>query len=269
VNLAVKDNDTILLQLAVDKLYITFAKYPLQKLITKLPGLRLAEDPNLYKRPLKAISGKELDGLAIGGYEEWGITKDYKHFLPRILDLLAFEPEEIVGGFDASLILFNLYQSLASRDWDDEAVQELEAIETYLLALWRVVLKNFPDFLSTEAILHGSSFILSTDDLFRGIALVVRNIEPFLKAWRDNNSVDAFRHLSHFIISHSDSIWRDWELQGYWEPCLEKMQQIIAWLLDPGTKQSLEQAFFDHFSEPYAAEFSKAIEILVSVHKVQ
>ena len=43
-----------------------------------------------------------------------------------------------------------------------------------------------------------------------------------------------------------------------------QMQQIINWLLDPITKQLLEQAFFDHFSEPYAAEFSKAIEILES-----
>lgn len=262
MNLAVKDNDTILLELAVTKLYTTFAKYSLYKTQTKLPGLRSVEDPNLYKRPLKEISGAELVGLAIGGYEEWGSTKDYKHFLPRILDLLAFEPEAIVGTFDASLILFNLYQSLPDPDWNND--QEIEVIEAYLLALWRVVLKNFPDFLPTEAVLLGLSFILSTDDLFRGIALVVRNIEPFLKTWRDNNSVGAFRHLSHFIISNSDSIWQAWELRGYWKPCLEKMQQIIKWLLDPVTKQSLEQAFFDHFSEPYAAEFSKAIEILES-----
>lgn len=54
-------------------------------------------------------------------------------------------------------------------------------------------------------------------------------------------------------------------LDSEWQERPLQMEQAIAWVIQPARKDALEGAFFERMDEPYADEFSWAVQLLEGV----
>ena len=85
----------------------------------------------------------------------------------------------------------------------------------------------------------------------------------YLRTWEQDQRVSAIRQLAIFQAEDgndlvqartpSDTIWRDHPPQ---------MHQFLNWLCQRPRLAALEQAFFTNADEPFAAEFSSAVEVM-------
>src|SRR5436305_201132 len=84
------------------------------------------------------------------------------------------------------------------------------------------------------------------DDWLCGIAFVIEDLTPFLAVWRDPENVIAMRHLAYFIYNDSGRMLKKGILDYFWQKVPDQNRQVGSWLLNPLTRQALEQAFFAH-----------------------
>ena len=131
------------LRSATDRLYEAFAGYPLRDRIPFCPccGTQ-AEEAGLHEAPLRELSPRLLAPYARGAaWGTWGTLADFKHFLPRLLELVAWEDLAGHGWTDAGELFKRLRSFDGARDppWECWPDSERQAVGNYLDALWRFV----------------------------------------------------------------------------------------------------------------------------------
>ncbi|RWM16652.1 MAG: hypothetical protein E5X53_20780 [Mesorhizobium sp.] len=125
---------------AVERVYDVFASYPPPRLLHSSP----IEDAEAIFRAVSSDKLRQLSGEKLGTYAGsaiWtvGDVDDYRHFLPRVLEL-AIQGEPSMG-FDANVIAAKL-EKTSWRDWPSE---EQQAVEALFQAAWRKTLTKHPD----------------------------------------------------------------------------------------------------------------------------
>src|SRR5438105_2663647 len=79
------------LQEAIEELYGVFVCYPLKKMYG-CDHCVLPEDyERLRAKPLRELTWDEIEKFAHKAMTTWGDVEDFKHFLPRLFELLAYE----------------------------------------------------------------------------------------------------------------------------------------------------------------------------------
>jgi hypothetical protein len=253
-----------LLQEAVERLYEVFARYPLAEQIYGCGHCVSPEDhQRIRSKPLRELTKEDLSRYAHKAMSTWGDEADFKHFLPRLLELLTFVDEW-------PLTVDRLAAKLEEANWRNWPEPEHIAVEEYLMALWRFGLTN-PD-----------HYIYIYDWLW-GMARAVDDLEPYLDVWRDEckQSPLAVHHLIEFIdrISFDKTLpfeedlndnsklddkedLLDFELQA--EMTRKQWKQIAEWLIDTRTRAALEEGSFKYGNEPFGDELTTAVEQLAS-----
>lgn len=229
------------LQAAIAALYETFARYPLQPY---REGSPCYADETAYQRlrnaPLDKLTAFDLNRFACNvlTVRETEAATDYQHFLPRLLELIAFDARNF---YWSELVI----GKLNSAGWHHWPRAEQFAVERYLMALWEYILSEY-----TSPSIAASAFLIATGQ-------VVRDLHPFLEVWRNTRSVTAIRHLTALI-------WWDLDFDTEPEPGLgqHQSQEIRDWLFEPDTIQRLQQAFCEHRNDPFAADLDMAVGIL-------
>jgi len=229
---------------AIAVLYDTFSAYPLRPY---LKGAPCCADEVAYQRmqvtPLQHLTAFDLNRFACNVLTVWGMETDYKHFLPRLLELIAFDARNF---YWSELVI----GKLNSANWRNWPRAERRAVEYYLMALWEYILSEY-----TSPSIEASAFLIS-------VGQVTDDLKPFLEVWRKTPSVTAIRHLTSLI-------WWDFDLDPDLdrEPELEQQrsQEIRNWLCEPDTLQCLQQAFCEHRDGPLADDLDMAVEILAGV----
>lgn len=132
------------LRTAVERLYAVFESYPLARSIkVYCDCCDYSEDEaKLRAKPLRLLDREELDAMIWHGGNNWGEPDDFKHFLPRIFEILSIldapsPPTNRVAGFFAHhLPLFFvqgewevILEQLVTCDWKPD---ELDALRAYL-----------------------------------------------------------------------------------------------------------------------------------------
>jgi hypothetical protein len=173
------------LQAALEAAYAVFQRYPRPKALAAAP----TRNP---KRVLAQLSNRPLSELTsddIGGYMGWAMTtvgsvKDYKHFLPRILELAAQGSARVhVGGDPESLAGKIAYGQFA--DWPAD---ERAAIVTAFDAAWRQALSMSPDEEESE-------------DWLRGLIALGEQVGECLAVWLESHAPMARLHLAGAVSS--------------------------------------------------------------------
>ncbi len=240
--------ETAALRDAVAGLYRAFASYPLRPVVDGCPHCVYPQDnERLHARPLRELSWRELSKFGWKTMTTWGTIGDFRHFLPRILELVAIELDPALAPLDGPPdALYDWpydYESLLGKlgygNWRMWPRPEREAVRVYLLALWRRLLATYPS----------SSIVAETLlDCCSGIG---EDLTPYLEAWRADERLASLRHLAVFV--------RD----GAWSIELAYGGAVQRWLFEPRTRQALEDAFFAHADDPRLAEdFSLAVDQL-------
>ncbi|WP_298517027.1 hypothetical protein [uncultured Kordia sp.] len=88
-----------------------------------------AEIKELLSKDLHVLSEDEIGHFMRSAVTTFGCVTDYKHFLPRILELMQFENSDML--FD-----FTTYEKLNYSKWETWSESEIEAIKTYFTTLW-------------------------------------------------------------------------------------------------------------------------------------
>ena len=125
---------------AIEKLYATFASYPLHHPVVGCPCcVSKADQERIASKALRQLDGYDLERFAWKAMSTWGDENDFRHFLPRVLELLS-DAQERRNLPD----LFIVFGKLSYGHCEMWPKQEQEAITNYLLALWRWILAGHP-----------------------------------------------------------------------------------------------------------------------------
>ena len=229
---------------AAEQLYAVFAIYPLRD---RIPGcthcVDAAMEAALRSKPLRLLTGDDVNLYAAKAMTTWGEPGDFKHFLPRLVELVASD-----RGFFHEYIAYKLDYA-RWRTWPQA---ERRAIAQYLLALWRVNLSAYP------SPLRG----LSAGEWLDWLQAIVPDLTTYLDAWRADTRLPAIRHLAALVeeVVHGANFDQP---QGMPTPTgRRETVRVIAWLNDSATKAMLEGAFFGTDDEALSRELSCAVEQL-------
>ncbi|MEO1625957.1 MAG: hypothetical protein AAFV25_12435 [Bacteroidota bacterium] len=237
------------LQQAIEELYRVFSSYPGNPRMQGSPNYGELDRWNaeLFSKPLRELDEDDLCRYAGKAITTWGTAADYKHFLPRILELTALyrPPYEIWISFDR----------LEMAHWRTSAEEEQLAITEYLLALFDLLLEdssplavtNFPDYFSTIAYYHA-------------------DMAGLLRLWEDKRTEASYVHLTELVLEQHDLLFRKGKLDGF-QKTDRGVDQLTAWLRSDGLLTQLEDAFFQHESKEFAERLSWAIQLLENQRK--
>ncbi|MFB9902552.1 hypothetical protein [Allokutzneria oryzae] len=136
---------------AVERLYQVFGRYPLRAVVEGCPHCVGPEDhATLRAAPLRVLTSAQLKRFAAKAMTTWGDEDDFRHFLPRLLEL---------GDLDG------LGGKLRHANWSQWPADERAAVDGFLSELWRERL-DVP--------------------LLDELAVIYDDIEPFLVVWKEN-----------------------------------------------------------------------------------
>jgi hypothetical protein len=230
---------------AVSNLYAVFGDAPLGARVEGcLHCVSEAEQVALAGKPLRDLSASDLSRYAFKAMTTWGDISDFKHFLPRLLELLAFDSAAGMG-FEAEILLSKL-EYAGWLAWPDD---EQEAVRNYATVLWEATLASYPS-------------RIPMSDLVWGFARARIDLAPFLDRWSEAESASAVRHLADFVDDCYPALAKKGRLNEYQVP--EEAQALVQrWLLSPRVRLRLEEAFFSCSGDEFAGSLSDAAQKLL------
>jgi hypothetical protein len=234
-----KTEEQVALEQAVARLYAVFDKYT--------PGVE-SSPPESWARCLVdrlrcSIKGRGLSADPGETTVRSDSLESYKRSLPK-----AFEPLDLPADIPE---LFGELRRVYWREWSED---EQTAILEYFMALWKYELTGaFEDF-------HDPLMTLN------GIANAVDDMSPYLRVWRQTGRAGHLM-LAEFIVTgypgyrvFYDYIEDEMELDP-----THHVEQVKAWLLEPETRQTLEEAY--HIEPlPVFAEALKTLDRFAAAH---
>ncbi len=234
-----------MLEVAIEQLYETFARYRLNAPIEYCTHCHSAEEIRLLQTyPIRDLTGEHLADFTSSLMLTAGSVRDFKHFLPRIFEL-AVTGWSFWGNPEITLGLLRL---AAWRRWP---ASEQRAIEQYLMACWQQVLATLPEPFSPhdEATAYLCAIAQAEDDL-----------TPYITVWSNLDTLPALAQLARSAIS-------DWSMNPFWRDWQAQREQVADYMLEQGTIEKLERAFFTYEAEEVSDEFAAAVDQLYRARK--
>jgi hypothetical protein len=232
------------LKITVDKLYEVFSKIHGNSNMQGSPNYGDLEIWNqvLFSKPLRELSANDLSRFTGKAMTTWGNVDDYKHFLPRILELTAQldTPYEVWIAFD----------KLEYGNWKAWEETEQKVIHEYMLLLWESLLKD--DSEKAEWVFM---------DYFSSIAHFYPRFGELLTIWERDNNKTATKHLANFIYNERSNIFDKRIIAGFHKQS-ENVDELKNWSLSDKTVQRLEEAYYRYEHEPFAETISWAEKML-------
>jgi hypothetical protein len=235
---------------AISQLYVAFEDYPLRPTIDGCPccvGEQL--QMKLHFRSLHQLDADALSAFAFKSMTTWGDDRDFRHFLPRLLELLAFEPDFSV---DPEI----LAEKLRYGEWRQWPRAEQIAVENYLQALWTHVISTFPHHLTAYSTVTA-------------LAVAAEDIKPYLKHWLQQDSTSALKQFCDFVDDVAPPLIKKRTLGNWWADRPEQVRQVLEWLSDSTTRQFVEDASREHSKTEFAGELSRAADYVASLNSLR
>lgn len=167
-----------LLEEAIEGLYAAFSAYPLPEDTMPcdcchLPG---ANDL-LHAEPLRHLQWRHLADYSVDAQLVWGDLDCYKHFLPRIFELVLTAGDWTKRTPDPSGVFRKLHYG-KWRTWNQE---EQLAVERMLHAVWGTVRSNPP--------VEGG--YIDVEQWLCSISQCETDLSPYLNQWMDDQRLSA------------------------------------------------------------------------------
>ena len=209
-------------QEAIENLYAVFAIYPAPKVLDASPlrdPVKILRD--LTSTPLRILPLEKLQYYTSTAITTVGEVNDYKHFLPRIVELATVE-----SLLEPEIIAHKLQYGL----WRDWPVREQDGLrQAFVLATMRAEQQHPEEAPGFESWLRAS-------------AMLQLDVEPILQFTQRDKSLNAALQVSNILLTAT--LFEDRvEERGYWESVDEAILQLIRnWLLDESRVEELTAA---------------------------
>ncbi len=231
------------LERIIKDLYQTFSIYPLKGNIEGCPCcVSNSDKSNLHSKPLKELNSEDLSRFSFKAMSTFGGVDDFKHFLPRILELSVNDELDV----DEFIVLGKLDYG----KWNDWPVNEQESIRELLLHWWCFQINN------------KSGFDLF---LFVEIAKKLNDFTKMLDCWETAVESIGFVNLIEFIEFHFSNLTYGAEEFKEWNK--KQLNEFKMWInLKSGL---IEKGFFHYESldKSLAESASNALYILEVLSK--
>ncbi|MCX5661097.1 MAG: hypothetical protein NTW19_15530 [Planctomycetota bacterium] len=235
----------------VRDLYDVFAVYPLAKWIEPDGAFPWAcDDRPLRASPLAQIPESAFKWYQTKAISSWGGVDDFKHFLPRIFDLIA----RSVNGPKLMTLDPIVFVKLHQADWRRWPTREQLVLDAYFDALWLAVLSRRP--LQSEC-----EWMDPVDSWLSAIAYAQADLTRFLNQWETLAAEPRSGLASTTALA--EVIFETYVMQQgvlrYMEHDLDaQAKQINGWLLSDAVFALIEKAYFRWADTPSAELISNA-----------
>ncbi len=205
------------LRTATDALYETFSSYPLRAVadISRCDHCVTDEDDALLRaKPLRELTAHDLS-FVVGNPGTWGEEVDFKHFLPRLFELISLELAGQQTWWDSETLGRRIeHEGNGFMGWP---AHERASMTSFCLAWWRAALATWPT----------KPFVLddTAETVICSIAQFSDDLMPYLDAWREALESDqSIAPLAHLLV---------WVCQRVTAPHLGFLGHgINEWMLD-------------------------------------
>jgi hypothetical protein len=233
---------TLMLDQAIEAVYSAFAPIHRRQPMARCTHcVGEVEQLTLDRTPLRDLTADRLNHFAFSAMNTWGDANDYKHFVPRILELAASPDASAYPGLDIDLVC----GKLAQASWASWSLPEQSAVSDYFMALWRMVLHSDPDASAWNA-----------GDVLRALEQSFSDPSPFLAAWESDDSLSAALQLAELLQLA-------WSLIARRKSVVDKLPYgalLHDWLTSPARLISLERTFEDHLEHPASSRLAAGID---------
>jgi hypothetical protein len=233
----------------IRELYRVFAPYRSSAHPVGCPCCVNAGDASvLFSRPLERLSADDLRRFTRKVLTTWGDEQDFKHFLPRMLELLVVDLAAPVNCDDVFL-------KLALAKWREWPSVERVAVEGYIQAIWRRCITD------EDVVFH-------LDGWLGSFAIAGVDLEPFLKEWEQCRWSPGYVKMREFIDANAMALIQKRKLcLGFWNA--ESSTQVAEWLLSDGLTERLNSIFEQSVSinANYADELALLIDPLAVLRR--
>jgi hypothetical protein len=211
---------------AVEGLYAALATIPRPEKLHASP-VHDGEDilGTLTSAPLRELTEKDLALYSGSAITTVGDDRDYRHFLPRILELsvgsmwIGAEPQ-----VTASRLIMASW-----RGWPEE---QRVAILRFFRSAFAAEIERHPNYAEAAA------------DWFCALTILGDSPSLTFERWRSSTSTNAALHLASFIIGEAKHVRRHREVRApFWEDVkIEVRRDVAERLMSEATAKFLETA---------------------------
>lgn len=221
----------------IDRIYKIFEKYTLDGKLDACPCGCISEEDEkkVYAKKLKELTEEDLIYYARKAMTTWGNVSDYKHFLPRLLEVYSQK------GNSSLIDLEVIHNKLEQGNWKEWQEEEQIIIINFVKSCWIE---------SVNQRLNNDIYSDLTD--FSHFL----NEQKLLDLWSYPTNKIALRNfVGYFYDNGNHFIKKDCETE-------------LAYLLNkPNLIQELEKEFFrvESKDEEYSSEISVILQMIESV----
>jgi len=211
------------LRAALDDAYKAFADMPAPTHLDASP----LRDAKKILRTLTARPLRELTNEEIGPYSGWAMTtvgneQDYRHFLPRILELSVSDPAWI--GSEPPVIASRLLRA----DWRHWPENQQHAVTVVFYAAFDLAIRSNPELAAASA-----------SDWLCGIARLGFPITDLLAGWRQSTTLESTLQLA-WLVGFFDGLET---IPPFWEEAPPLIRhEIHAWVIHPHSYDQLAKS---------------------------
>ena len=218
-------------EIAIERLYSTFSKYPFKSTIEGCPCCVSDSDKfTLHSKALRDLQDEDLSRYAFKAMTTWGDVNDYKHYLPRIFELTA-----------KRTLFVDTFVTLGKLDygkWNEWHLDEQNSIISFLNAWWKYDI-NYASYFDSEVLIE--------------LLKKLKDLKSMLIDWSLDIDTQGFRNYVEFIENYYHEFKGRRRTFKFLSD--EELNLFKRWV-DSNMKQ-LESGFFKYEKED--KEFSESI----------
>lgn len=263
-----------LLEDAIEGLYAAFAAYPLPEDTMPCDGCHthVANDL-LHAAPLRELQWEHLADYSTDALLVWGDLDCYKHFLPRIFELLL-TASDWKKHTPLPEMVFLRFEYGEWRSWPDI---EQAAVKTMLDAIWETIRSNPP-----------LGVYIDVEQWLCCISMCEADLRPYLERWMNDERLSSAWALSSLILGstiaytgtdHEAPVWEGEESRArieewfrlpqrgaFWKHCDVQYKQLQVWVRSPLAIEKLHRAEISCGQSEMEREFRAAQRCIIEAH---
>ncbi len=207
------------------------------------------DDAKLRSKPLRELGLYELRDYARQALLVWGDGRVFRHFLPRICELLVTTAHPSYDLCDPEII----FSKFGHAHWRNWPTSEQAAIESFLHALWADVLARTPE--------QGES--LNTETRLCCLGQCEQDLSFYLSQWIEDESQPACLALSSLLIGSAVLLSGKKHRNAFWDQCDAQYEHLQVWAKSSAVREKLERARARWSDSDLQQEMDTALSLLI------
>lgn len=246
---------------SIELIYSAFEHYPLKEYIEYCPHCGGVEEKehHLHRAPLNELTPEDLGPYASDALNLWGDSTDYRHFLPRIIELSLSPNIEL--GFEPWVI----GSKLIYANWDSWPTLEKGAIQGFMETAWQIVIFNPPYDARFET---NGPIWWSVEYALALVANTGIDIDPFLEMWLPSEELNPHLHLSSLAIDQAPSYAKKKKIDLTIVRNQTAIDKLFAFLLSNDIHDSLVHIFEQEINNDYSDLIAQGLDALEWMQQV-